>query len=448
MRKAVLGRSLLVAGLLCGAAGLQACNQSAVPPTAPLAALPPTTQPAPSLIPGPLADQLTSAPSPRLLQVSNPDEAYAFADRAYAMDAAFADSPPDYDFEDDGASPWVWVANDGSQCVAEYTPAGWRYYYYDPGQAEPFFIADPEYGYGYEGGALVVIYDHYGRAVPPGDVAQDHVAGQYLARAALLRTAAAHDPHRAVAASDWASQRTVITGQQRTWSIAQTSNPAWRAFHDQHAAEDAGHWNAERTRREAWAARVDANLGNPGRAQAEWRAAGQTATMADAGGAPDQSPRALARNTGGAPEFAGAGRPEPRFAQLNGPAGAPGREQRRQDLPGRQFAAQTPGPARGFQSQTLHSPRQVFAAQAPRDHAPHFAPGPRGGDAHAPSAQSFGIPASARVPEVTAHVAHGPPPSHFEAPHFEAPRSQTRQAPPQPQAHAAPPPHPDDRHRH
>jgi hypothetical protein len=498
MRKAVFGRSLLAASLLCGAALLQACNQGAGAPPPPLAALPPTTQPAPSLIPGPLADQLPAAPPPRLLQVSNPDDAYAFADRAYAMDAAFADSPPDYDFEDDGATPWVWVANDGSQCVAEYTPAGWRYYYYDPGDTEPFFIADPEYGYGFEGGALVVVYDHYGRAVPPNaDARRDEVAGQYLARAALLRTAAARDPHRAVAASDWTSQRTVISGQQRTWSQAQTSNPAWQAFHAQHAAADTAHWSAERTRREAWAARVDASLGDRGRAQAEWRAAGQNASLAAAssgrrapawagwrgpppgiGASPNPAPQGLARNADRSPGFAGfapggAHHAPPQLAEMRAPPGVTPRGASGPERRGHTFPDQ-PSP-------------HVFAQQSTPAHAPRFAEAPHGAGGRAPSAESAGVPASAHIPEM-ARTPHGPAPARFQAQHFQAQHVQTQhaqpphfqaqhfqaqhvqashfqaqhaaaphfqaqhvQAPhpaPAPHAHTAPPSHPDNRHSH
>jgi hypothetical protein len=289
--------SLLAAGLLCGAAALQACDRTAAAPPPPLAALAPTVD-GPSLIPAPTAEQLPPAPPPPLQRASYSGDDYAFADRAYAMDAAFADSPPDYDFEDDGASPWVWVANDGSECVAEFTPEGWRYYYYDPGADGPFFIEDAEYGYGFQGGGLVVVYDHDGRELPTGfDPGRDEIAGQYLARAALLRQAGMHDPHRAVTAADWASHRDVISASRQNWTRAATSVPAWQAYHAQHQAADDAHWSDERVRREAWAARVDASAGDTGRAQAEWRAAQSTA-LAGSGGSSSWSGWRAGPNSG------------------------------------------------------------------------------------------------------------------------------------------------------
>src|SRR3546814_13319776 len=41
---------------------------------------------------------------------------------------------------------------------------GYRTYYYQPGAAEPYFIRDPYYGYGYSGGTIAVIYGPDGRA--------------------------------------------------------------------------------------------------------------------------------------------------------------------------------------------------------------------------------------------------------------------------------------------
>src|SRR5262249_9075426 len=74
---------------------------------------------------------------------------------------------PDYAFDDDGVRPWVWRSDDGYQRVAEPVPGGERYYYYQPGADEPFYVQDPDYGYGYAGGALVVLYDRAGRAIRP-----------------------------------------------------------------------------------------------------------------------------------------------------------------------------------------------------------------------------------------------------------------------------------------
>jgi hypothetical protein len=416
---------LLVAGLMCGAAALAGCNKPANAPPPPLAALPPTTT-APPLQMAPADDRLPPAPAPRLLNVAYPGDAYAFADRAYAMDAAFADAPPDYDFDYDGASPWVWVANDGSECVAELTPDGWRYYYYDPGDAEPFFIADPDYDYGFENGGLVAVYGRDGRVQPlAADPARVALAGQFLARATRLRAGAAHDPHRAVSAADWAAHRDVITGQRHAFSQAAAANPAFAAFHSQHAAQDARHWNGEQLRREAWAARVDASMGDPGRAQAEWRAAAsQSARLATAAGAHGPTwpgwrasppPVGAAGAHGGAPPTALVARNETRSpvqSHLSGEArpsaGAIGPERSGGHEPGR-FAANA-SPHAATLAQTAAQPREHLAAESRGQ--PHVA--------RAASADNFGAEASARAPEGRPHHAVSTPHA-FSAPHASAP---------------------------
>jgi len=426
MRRLDLQRSILVAGLLCGAAWLAACNGAASPPAPPLAALPPTTA-APLLIPAPALGQLPPAPPPPLLQASYAGDDYAFAERAYAMDTAFADSPPDYDFDDDGASPWVWVADDGSECVAEFTPDGWRYYYYDPNADQPFFIEDPQYGYGFENGGLVVIYDHYGREAPAGSYpAQDEIAGQYLARATVLRQAAAHDPHRAVAAADWESHRDVISAQRQSWAQAAAAVPAWQAYHAQHAAADDAHWSGEQLRREAWAARVDASLGDQGRSQAEWRAAQSTAQAAG----------------GASPAWSGWRAPPPQLATA-GPASQSPAALAHNDTPA---AADRPGYAsHGLFAPTAAAPRGPALASA----VPHSrtVPVAQPRTEHAVAAETFATPASARAP--LTHVSQPPraaayrtnvtrPAASFQAraPAGGPPRVQQRAAP----AKAAPPP--------
>src|SRR3546814_3268294 len=61
---------------------------------------------------------------------------------------------------------------------------GYRTYYYQPGAAEPYFIRDPYYGYGYSGGTIAVIYGPDGRALDRARWAQQRrAASRYYARA-------------------------------------------------------------------------------------------------------------------------------------------------------------------------------------------------------------------------------------------------------------------------
>ena len=397
MRKFVLGHSLLVAGLLCGAAGLQACERAGGAPPAPLAALPPTMGAGSSLIPAPTVDQLPPAPPPRLLQTSYAGDGYAFADRAYSMDEAFADSPPDYDFDGDGASPWVWVADDGSERVAEYTSGGgWRYYYYDPGVDQPFFIEDADYGYGFEGGGLVVVYDQYGREAPSAFAAgRDEIAGRYLARATLLRVGAGQFPHQPIAAADWASNRDAIGARRQSWTQAAASVPAWQAYRAQHQAADDAHWNSEQVRRQAWAARVDISLGDPGRAQAEWRAAQSRDVAAGSNGPSNWS--------AAPPPITPRGPATPAPAQLahnDAPTQADRTAHAGHDQAVTPFvaphgpSASSPGPLADVRG-AAHPRMTTVQTEPPRT-------------AHAVPADTFATPAAARAPE-TRRAPHAPP---------------------------------------
>ena len=106
--------------LIAATAGLAlaACNQAAVPTAAnatapaPLAALPLAMDAAPTIAPAPTATALPAAPPANVGRLADPRQAYAFADRAEAMNAGFGDAPPDYTFDYGGGQrPWVWRAD-------------------------------------------------------------------------------------------------------------------------------------------------------------------------------------------------------------------------------------------------------------------------------------------------------------------------------------------------
>src|SRR6202012_4676746 len=122
-------------------------------------ALPPVAQNVP-LTNAPAADALPAATPAPVVRVADAQASYAYPDRAYEMSDTFGDAPPDYVYDYGGdVRPWVWVSDDGAERVAEAVPGGERYYYYEAGAGEPFYVQDPDYGYGFQGGQLVVIFD-------------------------------------------------------------------------------------------------------------------------------------------------------------------------------------------------------------------------------------------------------------------------------------------------
>jgi len=256
----VRGRPILARCLLLSATALviAGCKTEDRPP----AALAPVAQGAP-LANAPAAQSLPPAPAIPVSAVSNPANAYAFPDRAYEMSGTFGEAPPDYVYDYEGVQPWVWVSDDGSQCVAEAVPGGERYYYYEAGAAAPFFVQDPDYGYGYEGGRLVAVYDHSGRALPVGDIQlRVSIAARYLVRAQALYDASRRDHHLAVAESNWMARRNLVADQRQVWQRQINADPDWRAFHAQNAPAADAHWQAERVQRLRWAAHVDETMRN------------------------------------------------------------------------------------------------------------------------------------------------------------------------------------------
>ena len=133
----------------------------ALPATLPLSADPATT-----LATAPAAVQLPGARRLPVARVSDPRARYAYADDAGDFADAIGDSPPDYTFDYDGGSPWAWQGYDGSATYVERVPDGFRTYYYRPGADAPYFVRDPDYGYGYDDGRLAAVYDRGGQALP------------------------------------------------------------------------------------------------------------------------------------------------------------------------------------------------------------------------------------------------------------------------------------------
>ena len=406
--------ALMAAAAIAAGGGLVAC-QRAKPQVAALplemgAAAPMGEAPAPGGLP--------PAPPARIATLTDYRNAYAYPDQAWAMSWAFGDSPPDYAFYDEGVTPWVWVADDDSECLAEPVPGGERYYYFEPGAYTPFYVQDPSYGYGFQNGRLVAIYARGGREVAPSaDPAAAATAGQYLARGRLLRQASASQPHQAVAAANWNARRGLISAEHASFARDAARDPAWSAYHAQHQAQGQARFASEATRRETYAAQTDSQLGQSGRAQREQRAAQSIAQGGPMGG-PPMAARAPQRAEG---------------AALNRYAEAPPPAAERQGRQGR--ATRRAFTAAPLQAERAAAGRPQAMARSATEHA--------NDTAYQARAESHAAPARAAFAGRRAE----PPPQAAQAHAFHAPAARTQEAhaapptarvAPPPQAHAAP----------
>ena len=182
MRTRSIVLTLALAGVSLAACNKQTDQTPAAPATgAPIASLPLAQGEPPPLIAAPALAALPSAP-PVHYASAPPRERYRYIDRARALGAAFADSPPDYTVDYAGVRPWIWRSGRGEYRVVEPTPEGDRTYYYDAGSDEPFLISDPQYAYGFSRGELTVVYAPDGRVVDYDPSSADRAAGARLRR--------------------------------------------------------------------------------------------------------------------------------------------------------------------------------------------------------------------------------------------------------------------------
>ncbi|UTP41291.1 hypothetical protein M9M90_08980 [Phenylobacterium sp. LH3H17] len=187
------------------------------------------------------------------------DDGYGYAERAYAVDRAFYQSPPDYAFAYDDARPWVWETQDDWLMYVEPLAVGYRYYYYEPGEDYPYFVRDPDYGYGYdEGGLLVVVYDSRGYLLPTTYVTRyADRGGRYLGRARALRDASVHAHRVSIPEERWVDRRSAFVGDQANWFEAAQRQPDWTRYRAKHEAKDLRRFERERERRADAVARLD-----------------------------------------------------------------------------------------------------------------------------------------------------------------------------------------------
>jgi hypothetical protein len=195
----------------------------------------------------PYAEPAPVAPAPV-------DTAYLGPERAYDLQEAFYGEPPAYAFYDEGVEPYVWVADDEREMYAEPWDGGFRYYYYEPGAAYPYFVRDRDYGFSYDaGGVLISVIDASGGYLRPDrfrDVAP--LAGRYWARGRELRNASRQARRTAVSAKAWEARAPMARRSAQPFIHAARTEPRWREWR-----RDGGDRQARRVerRRAAEAAR-------------------------------------------------------------------------------------------------------------------------------------------------------------------------------------------------
>jgi hypothetical protein len=223
------------------------------------------------------ADLPEAAPPPVTPATSAP-AAYAYADQASAMSDAFADAPPDYTYDYDGVQPSVWRTHDNYERIVEQTASGPRVYYFAPGAAQPFYIQASDYGYGFQGGALVAVYDSRGHQLAPDAITQRaDMAGRFLQRARGLQQGAAQQPHQSAPPPNWTQQRDALDAQRDHQAQDQHDNPDWQTWHAQHGAADATRWAEDQVQRLVQASQADRSMHDDSRADHDWQAAQDTA---------------------------------------------------------------------------------------------------------------------------------------------------------------------------
>lgn len=218
--------------------------------------------------PSALAYDLALAPDADALPMTRPapvgrlvsyDDGYAWAERAYAIDRAFYDVPPDYGFAYDEVQPWAWESEDDWTLYAEPISDGYRYYYYEPGADYPYFVRDNEYGYGYDdAGRLVTLYTVAGVLLPVTYLDnRAEWAGRYWNRAHDLRRAAAREQRARIDRDLWLARQPIFTRSRETWMEAAVRRDDWRSYRVRNAQRDVRRFEPERLRREASVQRLN-----------------------------------------------------------------------------------------------------------------------------------------------------------------------------------------------
>lgn len=285
-----------------------------------------------------------------------PAQAYPYAERAYALDRAFYDAPPDYGFYYGDEEPWVWETADDDLMFAEPYGDDYRFYYYEPGYDYPYFVRTADYGYAFgPDGALIALFDAAGALIGADQYDRYYPeARQYWTRGYDMRQDYGRAPRQAVNPQVWSRQGPVVARAEQTWINAPATQPSWRQWR----ASDAGR---------AVVQRVD------------------TVRPARAAGPGPGAPRGGFRgfNAAPAPTTMAAAAPPDRRGRF-APQGQPRFEQRRFEQPGAMA-------------------RNEGGRFGPRATAPSVQEHGRWASARAPALQT------APMPRAEARAPHGPP---------------------------------------
>ena len=249
----LLIRSVAVAAILGSVAGVAGCDQIGGMKAKPAAtsdalpALPPARLA--SFQPAPDVEAMPDVEAAQVGEMPAGPDAYAYAERAQALNYAFEDAPPDYGYDYDDSEAWGWETDDGYYRDVEPTDDGDRYYYYGPGEDEPFYVRDEGYGYGFNNGVLVVVYDPYGRLMPIDFVrSRAGWAGRYLWRARHLRERR-HDHRWRVGHNRWRERESRFEAEHRALEQAAQQQAQWREYRERADNREREHFVAERRRR-------------------------------------------------------------------------------------------------------------------------------------------------------------------------------------------------------
>jgi hypothetical protein len=188
----------------------------------------------------PLADAGAPAPGPLdpgyAPVVLQPAQAYGYPERAARVSRIAYARPPSYGFNYGDEQPWAWDVADEGLMFAEPYDAGWRYYYYEPGEASPYYVQDADYGYAYgDDGALIALFSLAG-ALIAADRYDDYAprAGYYRTRGYDLGRSYRAAPRYPVEDTVWRRRAPAVFAVQDRWFKAYEGRPAWReaARHD------------------------------------------------------------------------------------------------------------------------------------------------------------------------------------------------------------------------
>lgn len=158
-----------------------------------------------------------------------PVQAYAYPQRAYAISRVVHQRPPSYAFAYGDEQPWAWEVADQGLMFAEPVDDDWRYYYYEPGEAYPYFVQDAQYGYAYgEGGVLLALFDAAG-ALIAADRYHDYAprASRYWTRAYDLNRTYWRSPRHHVEETVWREWSPRLVSNHDRWFRAVSAQPAW-----------------------------------------------------------------------------------------------------------------------------------------------------------------------------------------------------------------------------